>query len=69
MTYAQGFNHGECQAFNDRRDCVMRLPTQIRSEYDRGYWDGYCCRSVEWGSSGVTRDARAPRDVELLAAA
>ena len=58
MTYAQGFNHGECQSYNDRKEFAMRVPTPIRSEYDRGYWDGYCCRNPEWGSAGVTLEAQ-----------
>lgn len=50
MTYAQGFEAGERQAFDDRRaGRLLRIPPQNpQGEYLRGYWDAYTPRDPAW---------------------
>lgn len=54
--YTAGFNAGERFAYAHRSEPErMFRPKRQRSEYDRGWWDGYCPRSPGWD-----RSARAP---------
>lgn len=47
--YETGFDHGERQAFKDRRLHMHRtFSGQPQSDYDRGYRDGYTPRSLTW---------------------
>lgn len=50
MSYAAGFDCGERVAYSHRRDAHrMQRPGLLASDYDRGWWDGYCPRSAAWG--------------------
>jgi hypothetical protein len=48
--YEQGFTEGETAGFHDGR---QRIPRRVRpdgdlGEFSRGWWDGYCPRSLLW---------------------
>ena len=52
--YEEGFSDGERQAFNDRRDHIMRAHPRVGdNEYMRGWHDGYSPRSVTWALRGT----------------
>lgn len=53
MTYEQGFATGEKDAFDDRADGLSHPATlPRRSEYERGYADGYTPRNPTWWRPG-----------------
>ncbi len=47
--YAAGFAQGERMSWQHRKEGLFhRRPGFLYSEFDRGYWDGYCPRSSAW---------------------
>ena len=68
MTYEQGFAAGEKDAFNDREDGLSHNATlPRRSEYERGYADGYTPRNPAWWRRGP-RAVAAQNVAERVAA-
>ena len=51
MTYQSGFDAGERDAFKDRQNGLRRVFEDMpRGEYQRGYFDGYTPRNLEWAA-------------------
>jgi hypothetical protein len=48
MSYEAGFRDGELQAFKDRKAGHKRILGEVKTEYQRGYQDGYTPRNLAW---------------------
>ena len=47
--YERGFAAGERKAWEDRDSGRLPIrPEQTKGEWERGYMDGYCPRSIAW---------------------
>ena len=56
MSYEAGFAVGERRSFQDRMNGThTRQPTPVRSQWQRGFWDGYEARTVAWISTTKQR--------------
>lgn len=61
MSYEAGFDTGERAAFAARAEPLRyQRPAQLTSDWDRGFWDGYCPRSASW--SACVRDVEEVAD-------
>lgn len=59
MSYAEGFDYGERLSYKHRQtgERLPHVESIPRSDWQRGLFDGYRPRSVEWGARACTRAA------------
>jgi hypothetical protein len=64
--YERGFADGERQSFKDRANRVRRSLPEVKTEYGRGWIDGYTPRSLTWAvrSTANSQDWWQLREVE-----